>query len=137
MDKPTFDQINNFCDGHNISQIERDFVIRKFSESFYNAVEKKETQKGSSLTSKEISDIREPLLNDVSLDNIIVAAKSYHSTVEERFFLQFQKNNGKSSFWNSVWVSIVANAIYSGVLIIGFILGKDLISGWLSSLLDK
>lgn len=137
MDKSTYDRINNFCDGHNISQIERDFVIRKFSELLFNALEAKETQKGNVLTVKEKSDIEEPLLNDINLENIIVSAQAYHIKVEERFFLQFRKNNGKSNFWNSVWTNVVANAIYSLVLILAFILGKDLISSWLMSILDK
>ncbi|MEK4406671.1 hypothetical protein MKZ26_20105 [Sporosarcina sp. FSL K6-6792] len=137
MDKSTFDRINNFCDGKQITQIERDFVIRKFSEGLFYAFQARETQKGSPLTVREKKDIGEPLLNDISLENIIEAAKSYYSKVEEHFFQQYKKNNGKSNFWNSVGTNVVANVIYSVVLILAFILGKDLISGWLSSLLDK
>ncbi|MGG4155067.1 hypothetical protein [Bacillus muralis] len=133
MDKSTFDKINNFCDRHkSVSDAERDTVIRKFLETMFNAMTTKETQKGSSLSPREIKDIQDALLTDVNLVNILVAAQQYHTTSEDLLLQKFQKNNGKSNFWHSVWTSIAANAIYSVVLILGFILGKDLISSWLS-----
>ncbi|MED4632871.1 hypothetical protein P9443_08080 [Peribacillus frigoritolerans] len=138
MDKSTFDKINKFCDKQQgVSDAERDTVIRKFLETMFNAMTTKETQKGSPLTSREIKDIQDVFLTDGNLSNILVAAKQYHATLEDLLLQKFQKNNGKSNFWHSVWTNIAANAIYSVVLILGFILGKDLISSWLSSLVDK
>lgn len=139
MDKSTFDKINNFCDQQkqSVSDAERDTVIRKFLESMFIAISKKEDEKGASLTPQEKKDIQNALLTDTYLDNILVASRQHHSTIEDLLLQKFQKNNGKSNFWSSVWTNVLANVIYSLVLIIGFILGKDLISSWLSSLVDK
>ncbi|WP_404404699.1 hypothetical protein [Jeotgalibacillus malaysiensis] len=138
MDKSTFTKINEFCDKQEVvTQAVRDTVIRRFLDTMFQAVSKKEGEKGSSLSNQEIKDIQDALLTDNHLDNILVAAKQFHSTAEEVLQQQFQKNNGKSNFWHSVWTSIAANTIYSLFLIVGFVLGKDLISSWLTSLLDK
>jgi hypothetical protein len=134
LDKSSFDKINLFCDRQNISQTERDFIIRKFSEGLFNAIEQKERQKGSPLTARELNDIGEPLLNEINLENIMAAAKTYYASLEDRFLLQFQKNNKSGNFWSSVGVNIVSNVIYSGLLIVIFFVAKDQISGWLNSL---
>lgn len=135
MDKSTFDRINTYCDqNHKITQTERDFVIRKFLESQLNAIEAKEIQKGAPLTPKERSDIEDALLNNISLESTVIAAKSYYTSLEERFFSQFKKNTNSSTFWNSVWTNIAANIIYSIFLIIVFFVAKDQISSWLDSL---
>lgn len=137
MDRTTFDKINQYCDSKNVSQIERDFVFYRFAETLFNSILQKELQKGSSLSAKEIKDIQDPLLNDMSLDNIIGNAKTYHLKVEDRFYRQFERNSRKHNFWSSVWTNIVANIIYSALLILSFWLGKDLITGWLTSLLNN
>jgi len=134
LDKSTFNRINSFCDNNNTSQTERDFVIRKFLESLLNALETKERQKGSSLTDQEIKDIQDALLNDITLESLVVSGRSYFSTLEERFFLQFQKNNKNNNFWQAVGTNIAANVLYSIFLIIMFVVAKDQISSWIDSL---
>lgn len=65
-------------------------------------------------------------MDETNLENIVVAAQSYYSKLEEQFFLKLENNSDKSNCWKSVCTNIIANANYS-ILIIAFILGKDYI----------
>lgn len=137
MDKSTFRTINDFCDNQQISPSERDTVIRKFLENVFEAIRIEEARQGGTpLTDQQIKTIELTYLTDVQLSTLTGNAKQFHLTIEDQLLKKFQKNHGKSNFWNSVWTNLAANAIYSFLLIIAFILGKDLISSWLSSLLE-
>ena len=76
-------------------QPERDFVLRKFLDSYYEAIEK---------------------YKEVNIES------------------DFKKMQDKPAFWKSVATSILANSIYSIILIIIFWVAKDQIATWLAQL---
>ena len=136
MDKLAYDKIKEYCTQHNdaISDPERDFMVRKFCDSFYRTIEVKELEKGSSLTSAEINFIRDALLSDDTLNNSVTSAKNYFSRIENDYLDKFKKTVDRVDFWRSVWASVVASFFYSILLLFAFFVSKDQISSWVNSL---
>jgi hypothetical protein len=60
-------------------------------ESLLNALETKERQKGSPLTDQEIKDIQDALLNDITLESLVVSGRSYFSTSRNDSFYNSRK----------------------------------------------
>lgn len=135
MDKKSFDRINEFCNkqDNTVSQWERDFMWRKFSEGYFSMLEKKKAHK-SSVTEKEVNTIIETLLDDNSLENNLVNARKYYNDLEKEICDGFSKNFNKGSFFASIGASILANIVYSIMLIIIFWIAKDQINTWLTQL---
>lgn len=135
MDKKSFDRINEFCNKQKqtVSQWERDFMWRKFSEGYFSMIEKKKSDK-SSITDKEINTIIETLLDDTSLENNLVNARKYYNDLEEEICNEYSKNFNKGNFLKSLVTSILANVLYSGLLIFIFWIAKDQIYTWLTQL---
>lgn len=139
MDKIAYDKIKEYCTRHidAISDPERDFMVRKFCDSFYRTIEIKEKEKKNPLTIEEINFIRDALLSDDTLNNSVTSAKNYFSRIENDYLDKFKKTVDRVDFWKSVWASIVANFFYSILLLIAFFVTKDQVSSWLNSLDSK
>lgn len=136
MNKDTFKAILSYCDRKQMPQAQKDVFVRKFIEALISAIEDKENQKGSKLREQELKDIEQALLTEVNLDTSLVAAESYYTKLEDSFYLQFKKNNRNQNFLSSIALNVVSNIIYSGLLIILFIIAKDQIKIWLDSLMN-
>ncbi|TQK45789.1 hypothetical protein FB479_113179 [Brevibacillus sp. AG162] len=136
MDNHTFKKINEFCDNvsdRTVSQTERDFVIRKYSESYISSIESKiQANNNQPLTQNQLDDIRDTLLNNSNMENYVIAARDYYQKLEEKYYQDFKKKN--NGFWLTVGVNLISNFIYSFLIIILFIVARDQISSWISSL---
>lgn len=135
MDKRSLDEINKFCDKQKdtVSQYERDFMWRRFSESYFAMREKKE-KGGNIIIQQELDTIIDTLLDEKSLENNLTTARGYYGKLESQFYDNFKKNTDKTSFIHSLGTSILANVIYSILLIFIFWIAKDQINTWLLSL---
>lgn len=137
MDKSTYDKINDYCTSkYNgvLVQPERDFVLRKFLDSYYEAIEKYKEVHHSNPTLTEEQTIINSLLNESTLLSYIDSAKSYYEKFKNNIESDFKKTQDKPAFWKSVATSILANLIYSIILIIIFWVAKDQIATWLAQL---
>jgi hypothetical protein len=136
MDKLAYDKIKEYCTRHEaeISDPERDFMVRKFCDSFYRTIEIKEVEKESPLTGGEINFIRDALLSDDTLNNSVTSAKNYFSRIENDYLDKFKKSVDRVDFWKSVWASVVASFFYSILLLFAFFVSKDQISSWVNSI---
>ena len=139
MDKFAFDKINHYCGNYKktVSQIERDYVIRKFSETYFSTVEEKKAANNvPSLTQQELEDIRNVMLNDGNLESIVISAGNYYEEIKGKFLSDYKKENRLKNFGVAVLTGITSNLIYSLVIIILFIVARDQISTWIGSLTD-
>jgi hypothetical protein len=135
MDKHSFDTINQFCDDNKetMTQVHRDFMIRKFAESYYSAIEERR-KTNPNLTQVDKDNIRDVLLNKNNLENILVASQNNYNTIKDQYYVDFKKRIDKGSFLKSILASVIASVIYSVSLIFIFWIAKDQIASWLISL---
>lgn len=137
MDKSAYDRINEFCTSQKdivLLQPERDYVLRKFLDSYYTAMENHKTQTGNEPTQEEIQTILTSLLNKNTLSSYVDSANKYYKDFIENKENDFKKQHNRSSFWKNVLGSVLANLLYSIILIIIFYVAKDQISSWLTQL---
>lgn len=137
MNKATYDQINDYCttkyDGV-LVQAERDYVLRKFLDSYYEAVRKYKDLHQIDPPPEEEQTIINSLLNESTLISYVDSAKNYYEKFRANIENDFKKKQDKPEFWKSVLSSILANLIYSIILIIIFFVAKDQIATWLTQL---
>ncbi len=137
MNKSTYDKINEFCtektDGVLI-QAERDYVLRKFLDSYYAAISTYFESHNSYPSTKDEQTIVDSLLNKDNLTNYVDSAKIYYDKFKNNIENEFRKKQDKPAFWKSVFISIFANLIYSLILFIVFLVAKDQIATWLMQL---
>lgn len=137
MNKATYDKINEYCttkyDGV-LVQPERDYVLRKFLDSYYQAVDKYKEIHHSDPTPSEEQTIINSLLNESTLLSYVDSAKNYYEKFKINIENDFKKKQDKPLFWKSVATSVLANLIYSIILIIIFWVAKDQIATWLTQL---
>jgi len=139
VDKDTYDKINEYTSKSKgvLTQAERDYVLRKFLDSYYEALEKyKVSNNGIEADAPQKKIIISSLLNDSTLQSYVDSAKSYFETVKNTLENDFKKtqNKYKAPLWKSLITSVVANFIYSLLLLLVFWVAKDQISSWLRSL---
>lgn len=137
MDKFTYDKINEYCTEKYqgvLIQPERDYVLRKFLDSYYEAIDKYKENNNLEPTVLEEQTIINSLLNESTLLSYVDSAKGYYEKFTSKLENDFKKRQEKPAFWKSVGSSILANLIYSIILIIIFIVGKDQITTWLIQL---
>lgn len=137
MDKIIYDKINEYCNkklGRVLVQAERDYILRKFLDSYYEAVEKYIEVNNSDPTDEGKRTILNSLLNDSTLLSYSDSAKGYYEEIRRNIENEFQKRQGKPTFLVGVATSIVANLAYSIILLIIFFIAKDQIAVWLIQL---
>ncbi|MEA0554183.1 hypothetical protein U1P98_01100 [Lysinibacillus irui] len=135
MDKSSLDRIEKFCDKQKstIRRTHRDFMIRRFLESYFNQISEREKKQRKSLTESEKESIREAFLDENNLQNMLIAADDFYETLEAQYESNFNKKNG-GGFLKNVFASITGSFVYSILLIIIFWVAKDQLATWLSSL---
>lgn len=137
MDKITYDKINEYCNkkiGRILVQAERDYILRKFLDSYYEAVDKYKEVHNSDPTDEEKKTILNSLLNDSTLLSYGDSAKSYYEEIRRNIENELQKKQGGPVFFKSFVTSILANLAYSIIIIIIFVIAKDQIAVWLLQL---
>ena len=137
MDKTAYDRINEYCTSKSdgvLVQAERDYVLRKFLESYYAAIERYKKEHNTDPPAEEEKTIINSLLNDTTMRSFIDSAKIYYDKYKTNIENDLQKRLDKTGFWKSVGSSILANLLYSIILIIIFFVAKDQIGTWLTQL---
>ena len=138
MDKTTYDYIINYCSIKYkgiLGTTERDFVLRKFLDSYYEALKSfEENNPGKKPTEIEEQTIMSSLMNDNTMNSFIDSAKSFYADYRASVENEYQRKLEKPIFWKNVWTSVIANFIYSAILIVVFLIAKDQIATWLFSL---
>lgn len=137
INKSAYELINDYCTTKYegvITQIERDFVLRKFLDSYFETVEKFKEDNGQEPNESEQQTIINSLLNENTLLSYVDSAKNYYDRFKDGVENEIKKKQNKSSFWKSVLGSVLANLIYSIILIIVFYVAKDQISSWLTQI---
>jgi len=137
MTKDTYDKINAYCtekyDGVLI-QPERDYILRKFLDSYYEAIEKYKETNQTEPTEAEEQTIVNSLLNESTLLSYVDSAKGYYEKFVGNIENDLRKKQDRPAFWKNICGSILANLIYSIILIIIFFVAKDQIATWLIQL---
>lgn len=136
--KAVYKYINDFCSNYKgfLTQQECDYVLRKFFDSYTSAIHNFEiSNPGKQPTQDDENTILNSLMNDDTMNSFIDSAKSNFAKYKAEIENDYQKRAATSSFGKSILIGVIANFAYSIILLIAFWLGKDLIAGWLSSLL--
>lgn len=137
MEKITYEKINDYCTSKYkgiLVQAERDYVLRKFLDSYYEALDKYKENNGVEADNSQKQTIVSSLLNDSTLLSYIDSAKSYYEKFTNNLESEFKKTQDKPIFWKNVGISVLANFIYSIILIVVFFVAKDQIANWLMQL---
>ena len=137
MNEDTYNKINDYCTmKYNgiLVQPERDYVLRKFLDSYYEANDKFVKAHNSKPTPAEEQTIIDSLLNDSTLLSYIDSAKTYYEKFKNNIENEYKKKQDKPVFWKNIATSILSNFIYSIILIIIFWVAKDQIAVWLAQL---
>lgn len=136
MKKENYQKIlEYFSNKDGITQIEKDVVIRKVMEYYYNSIIKHDADG----TISEVSDAEKDTLENsiVSEGNLNIyydSAKTFISSWEKGNETLIKKHINTGSFWKSVGASVLSNFLYSIILIVIFWIAKNQISDWLISL---
>lgn len=95
MDERFYNRTIQYCDNYKktLSQGERDFILRKTIESYYETLQKKVAEKGTPLEQHEKDMIFESILSDAVLHSHAVAATEYYSNIIDTYRLDFEKKN--------------------------------------------
>ena len=139
MNKNSFDAIQKFCDTQKetISTNERDFIIRKFLESVFDAIERHEKNNGAYPSAREIEAIEQTLLVDSNLESFADSAKKFYLSTQQSLIVDYEKKFKRTSFWRDIGIGIFSSLIYSVLLILFYIVAKDQIAGWIKELIDN
>lgn len=137
MKKDTYDIINNYCTSKYkgvLIQPERDYVLRKFLDSYYESIDRFTETHKCPPTSEEEQTIIDSLLNESTLLSYIESSKNYYEKFRYNIENDVKKKMDKPAFLKNILTSILANLIYSVILIILFFVAKDQITTWLTQL---
>ncbi len=137
MKKDTYDIINNYCTSKYkgvLIQPERDYVLRKFLDSYYESIDRFTETHKCPPTSEEEQTIIDSLLNESTLLSYIESSKNYYEKFRYNIENDVKKKMDKPAFLKNILTGILANLIYSVILIILFFVAKDQITTWLTQL---
>lgn len=129
--KPPFEVIAEYC-----QQQQKNTCIRDLAYSIYRQQYESLTKDGTT-DQTSIDAIQKTLL---SQGNLVAHVRSAEETLKKQFeedIKPIQAKSTKDSFWFAVLTGVVGNIIYSLVLIVLFIVAKDQLSSWLTSLVQS
>ena len=141
MEKTTYDHIMDYCTnkyGKFLMQPEKDYVLRQFMESYYQALENyKKKHKEAEPDEDQKKTMMSSLLNDATLHSYADSAQRYYEKFTANIESEYAKKVGGFSFLKNIAANILASFLYSIILIIVFWVAKDQIAAWLSQLVAK
>lgn len=126
-----FEVIAEYC-----RQQQKNTCVRDLAYSIYRQQFESLTKDGTT-DQTAIDAIQKTLL---STGNLVAHVRSAEETLRKQFEEELKPIRAKStkdSFWFAVMTGIVGNIIYSLLLIILFVVAKDQLSSWLSSLVQN
>lgn len=134
MANPTpFDVITDYCVKLKKNDCVRDLAFSIFRQQFESLTQNK-TPPADAAT---IAATEQTLLSSGSLLAHVRSAEEILRKQFEDDLKPIKAHATKDSFWFAVLTGIVGNIIYSLLLIILFIVAKDQLSSWLSSLVSE
>ena len=139
MDKITYEKILEYCTkkyGRILVPVERDFVIRSFLESYYQAIEAhKKAHNGMEPNEDELATIINTLTSDTTLHSYAYSAQTYYEKLTSTIESSFEKKMGKFEFLKTLGTNLLSSLAYSFLLIFIFWIAKDQIATWLLQLI--
>ena len=139
MNKNSFDTIQKYCDRQNetITTNERDFMIRKFMESVFDAIEiHKANNDGSEPSAKEVATIEQTLLVESNLESFVDSAKKFYLSTQQSLIVDYDKKFKRASIWRDVGIGVLSAFLYSLLLVLFYLIAQEHIAEWLRNLLD-
>ena len=130
------DQLKNSKYGV-LGQVERDRVYKQFLDSYISALDAVKKETGNDPTQAEKERIEASFLTESTIDSYVAASKSYYEKLEKTIENNYQEKLAPPNYFKSIGLGILANFLYSILLLIVFWLGQDQIASWLSSLMAK
>ena len=139
MNKKSFEAIQAFCDNQKetVTTSERDFIVRKFLESVFDAVEKHEKNKKVYPSAEEIESIEQTLLVDNNLESFVDSARKFYLSTQQSLINDYDKKFKRTNIWRDVGIGILSAFLYSLLLVLFYIVAQDQIAGWLKDLIDN
>jgi len=129
--KTPFQILDDYCHENEKTQCVRDLAFSIYRQQFEDLTKDKANDQNA------VNQVQEVLL---SQGNLVAHVRSAEEQLEKQFtdeLNRIKKRTAKESFWMNMLSGIVGNVIYSLLLIILFIIAKDQLSTWLSSLLQQ
>jgi len=131
MPSPTpFETISDYCARQRKNECVRDLAYSIYRQQFESLTK----DKNPTADAATISATETTLLSPGSL---LAHVRSAEETLRKQFedeLKPIRQHATKDSFWFAVLTGIVGNIIYSILLIVLFVVAKDQLSSWLSSL---
>lgn len=128
-----FDAIAEYCVKNNKSDCVRDLAYSVYRQQFESLT----VDKTPPLDEAAVQATEKTLLAPGSLIAHTRAAEEILKKQFEGEARQLQSKMKRDSFWFAVLTGVVGNIIYSLLLIVLFIVAKDQLSSWLSSLVHE
>ncbi|MBR3998230.1 MAG: hypothetical protein IKI93_07795 [Clostridia bacterium] len=94
MDLITYNSINEYFATNNkgiLTQVEKDYILRKFSDSYYEALEKYKSSNGSEADATQRQIIVSSLLSESNMNSYIDSAKTYYADLKNGIELELNK----------------------------------------------
>jgi len=138
MNKSSYDAIQKYCDNQKetITTNERDFIIRKFMESAFDAIEIHKINNKSEPSAKEIATIEQTLLVESNLESFVDSAKKFYLSTQQSLIVDYDKKFKRASIWRDVGIGVLSAFLYSLLLVLFYLIAQEHIAEWLRNLLD-
>ena len=127
-----FQRVERYCRDQRKSIAVRNIAYATFQQQFEEFVEDK-IRGHNPPDEAQLETIRETLLSDKSIASHVRLAEEILSDATREAFKPFQRRENIKTFWLSAATGIVANVIYSILLIIVFVIAREQIATWLWS----
>lgn len=128
--KTPFEIIADYCQQQRKNTCVRDLAYSIYRQQFESLT------KDSASDQTSIDAIQKTLL---SAGNLVAHVRSAEESLRQQFEEELEPLRAKStrdSFWFAVMSGVIGNIIYSLLLIILFVIAKDQLSSWLTSLVQ-
>lgn len=125
--KTAFEIITEYCQTHEKNSCIRDLAFSIYQQQYESLINETNDKNSNDA-------IRKTLLSNGNLLAHVRTAEDMLIKQFEADLKPIQARAAKDVFWMSVVSGIVGNILYSLLLIIVFVIAKDQISSWLSSL---
>ncbi len=135
-DKTELQTVQEYCQQRSKSSVVTSLAYSIYQQQLEELVTEN-TNGNAAPTDAEISTMKTTLLSQNSLSAHVRFAEEMLSTEVDKAITPHINKEGSKTFWTSVGGSIVANFIYSILMILLFVVAQDQIGSWLSSLPEK
>ena len=127
-----FQIIDTHCETNHKSTVVRNIAFGVYEQQLQELVADKTEENGQPPTDDELRTMKETLLSRNSLTSHVRLAEDMFAEQSKLHMKPLLKKHGSKEFWKGVGASIVANIIYSILLLVLFMVAQDQISSWLS-----